>query len=190
MVHGLRSDAQRSRKAMVALNQHMRVLQEKSSEIEATVELVENVAYQTKLLSINASVEAARAGVAGKGFAVVAQEVRALAVRSEGAARRIHGIVSASVHEIEAGYMATQRASEAVDRTERSVDHIHALMQEVVELTGTGVQGAHDVLAITRGVATSVEGNVHLVQQLSSASSSLHEQGDALRRSVRLFKFG
>lgn len=190
LVREMQGDAQRSRKAMRTLDRHMQALQSRSREIEKTVALVESVAYQTKLLSINASVEAARAGPAGKGFAVVAQEVRALALRSQGAAQRIHDIVVGSVQEIEDGHRVAERAQEAVTSTDARIEAIHALMNEIVTLTRDGHSGSQEVLAITHEASTAADGNARLVDQLSEASSALRRQGDHLKRSLQHFVFG
>jgi methyl-accepting chemotaxis protein len=189
-VRTMRADAERSHKAMAGLRDSMRALQAKSREIAQVVSLVETVAYQTKLLSLNASVEAARAGVAGKGFAIVAQEVRALARRSEDAARKIHTIVNSSVNVIEDGTIMTARASDAVDHTGQSITAVDQIMTDIVRLTHTGVSESQEVLGIARNVEESAEGNARLVDQLSSASTSLRSQGDSLKRSVRHFVFG
>lgn len=189
-VRAMRADAQRSQKAMSGLRDSMSALQGKSREIAQVVELVETVAYQTKLLSLNASVEAARAGVAGKGFAIVAQEVRALARRSEDAARKIHTIVNSSINEIEEGTLMTARASEAVEHTGQAIAAVDQIMADIVRLTHTGVTESQEVLGITRDVENSADGNARLVDQLSSASGALKSQGDSLKRSVRHFVFG
>lgn len=189
-VRTMRADAERSHKAMAGLRDSMRALQAKSREIAQVVSLVETVAYQTKLLSLNASVEAARAGTAGKGFAIVAQEVRALARRSEDAARKIHTIVNSSVNVIEDGTIMTARASDAVDHTGQSISAVDQIMTDIVRLTHTGVSESQEVLGIARNVEESAEGNARLVDQLSSASTALRSQGDSLKRSVRHFVFG
>lgn len=189
-VRTMRADAERSHKAMAGLRDSMRALQAKSREIAQVVSLVETVAYQTKLLSLNASVEAARAGGAGKGFAIVAQEVRALARRSEEAARKIHTIVNSSVNVIEDGTIMTARASDAVDHTGQSISAVDQIMTDIVRLTHTGVSESQEVLGIARTVEESAEGNARLVEQLSSASTALRSQGDSLKRSVRHFVFG
>ncbi|MES2091866.1 MAG: methyl-accepting chemotaxis protein [Pseudomonadota bacterium] len=188
-VRSMRADAQRSQKAMSGLTDSMRALQAKSREIAQVVGLVETVAYQTRLLSLNASVEAARAGSAGKGFAIVAQEVRALAHRSEEAARKIHTIVNSSINEIEEGTIMTARASEAVDHTVAAITTVDQIMSDIVRLTRTGVDESQAVLGIARNVEESAEGNARLVGQLSGASSALKSQGDSLKRSVRHFVF-
>lgn len=189
-MHAMRADAQRSRKAMAGLRERMVALQAKSREIARVVEMVEGVAYQTKLLSLNASVEAARAGAAGRGFAVVAQEVRALAQRSETATRKINTIISSSINEIEDGNLMAERASDAVRHTDEKIEAIGLLMVDIVELTRSAVRESNEVLGITRNVEQSADGNARLVAQLSDASAALRSQGDSLKRSVQHFVLG
>lgn len=186
-VRSVRLNAQRSHLAVSGLRERMQSLQGKSREIARVVDLVESVAYQTKLLALNASVEAARAGSAGRGFAVVAQEVRALAQRSEDAARQIHAIISASVDEIESANLMAERASETVRTTDQAVESINQIMADVVQLTHSGMSESQEVLGITRGVEEAVSSNARVVEQLSSASTALREQGDNLKRSVQHF---
>lgn len=188
-VRVMRNEANRSRKAMTGLHERMRQLQGKSHEIGQVVTLVENVSYQTKLLAINASVEAARAGVAGKGFAVVAQEVRALAARSESASRRIQAIVEASVAEIDEGGLVAERAATAVRQADAEIEAVNRIMGEIVDLVHDGQSRSREVLDITRDVEQAATGNARLVEQLSEASAGLRDQGDSLKRSVRHLEF-
>ena len=185
----VRADAQRSRKSMAALQERMQGLQQKSRDIARVVSLVEAIAYQTRLLSLNASVEASRAGAAGKGFAVVAQEVRDLALRSEAATRKIHGIVNASVAEIEQGGMLTERVGEAVRHTDERIAEVSGIVIEIVRLTRTGRSQSQEVVEIARDVEDSAGGNARMVDQLAHASAGLREQGDNLKRSMQHFVF-
>lgn len=186
----LRIESQRSRKAVQALEERMRSLQGKSHEIAQVVDLIAAVAYQTRLLAINASVEAARAGPAGKGFAVVAQEVRALALRSESAGRRIRTIVEASVREIDSGQQMSVRVGQALMRADESLDAVHGAITEMVSLVRASQDQSGEVLGITRAVDDTVETNDHLVHQLSQAAAELRDEGDTLKRSVQHFELG
>lgn len=186
-VRAMQVDAARSRKAMGGLRERMRALTGKSREISHVVQLMEAVAFQTKLLALNASVEAARAGAAGKGFAVVAQEVRSLAVRSEESARRIHTILSSSISEIEECNLMTERASDAVRHTDEKIQAVNQSMGDIVRQTQVGMTESQEVVLITKQVEESIQGNARLVEQLSDASLALREQGDSLRHSVQHF---
>ncbi|NRT55605.1 methyl-accepting chemotaxis protein [Sphaerotilus uruguayifluvii] len=186
-VRAMRVEAQRSRKAMDDLRERMHALQVKSREIVHIVGLVEAVAFQTKLLSLNASVEAARAGSASRGFSVVAQEVRALAQRSEDAAAKIRAIVEVSAAEIEQGSVMAERAGRAVGRTDEEIHAVDRIMASLVHVTLDSREQSQQVLDIVREVDGSVQANVALVGQLSEASGGLRHQGDALKRSVSHF---
>lgn len=189
-VGSMRIEAQRSRRTMGELQGRMRSLQGKSREIAQVVAMVEAVAYQTKLLALNASVEAARAGAAGKGFAVVAQEVRTLANRSEAAARRIRGILDASIGDIEEGSHIAERAGEQVGRTDHEIEAVNAIVGEIVAMVRNGLSQSREVLLIARNVEGTVGGNARLVAQLSDASAELRDQGDSLKRSMQHFVIG
>lgn len=186
-IRSVHINAQRSSHAVSGLRDRMQNLQGKSREISHVVGLVEAVAYQTKLLSLNASVEASRAGEAGRGFAVVAQEVRALAQRSEDAAHKINSIIKDSVEEIGATYLLADHAGEAVRLTHERIDAVNQFMSSVVQQTHASMNESQEVLGITRAVEESVRSNSRVVEQLSNASSSLREQGDNLKRSVQHF---
>ncbi len=183
-VRGLHIDAQRSRQAVSGLDVRMAQLQARSREINRVIGLVETVAFQTKLLSLNASVEAARAGSAGRGFAVVAQEVRALAQRSEDAAHQIRGIVGLSVTEIDEGRQMSDRAGHAVRRTEEACQHLEAAMATLLQLTQSTQTQSMRVRAITHDVQPAFAEQDRLVQQLTETCAVLRQEGEALRRAL------
>ncbi|MGO3413969.1 MAG: methyl-accepting chemotaxis protein [Kluyvera intermedia] len=85
-------------------------IRDESLKINGILELIDGIAFQTNILSLNASVEAARAGAHGKGFAVVAAEVRTLALRCEGAARDIRQLIATSVERTHQGASQVEQA--------------------------------------------------------------------------------
>ncbi|MBQ0934599.1 methyl-accepting chemotaxis protein [Ideonella paludis] len=185
----VRSDARRSRIAMGELQECMTGLRQNSRDIARVITLVEVVAHQTRLLSLNASVEAARAGAAGKGFAVVAAEVRDLARRSEDAARKIHDIVNASINEIEQGALLSDRVDASVRGTDERISEVSSIVSDIVSLTRTGRDQSQEVVGITRDVEGSADGNARMVEQLAHASADLRNHGDNLKRSIQHFVF-
>jgi methyl-accepting chemotaxis protein len=98
-------------------------INEKVSAINEAITIIDQIAFQTNILSLNAAVEAATAGEAGKGFAVVAQEVRNLAARSAEAAKDIKTLVED----------ATVKSNNGKDIADKMIDGYNQLSQKVVE---------------------------------------------------------
>lgn len=78
---------------MHALLSVVKEVEEMSEDIKKIVKTIDSIAFQTNILSLNASVEAARAGDTGKGFAVVAQEIGTLAAKSSEASKKTAGLI-------------------------------------------------------------------------------------------------
>lgn len=183
-VRSLQVDVRRSHQAVLGLGERMAQLQARSREITRVIGLVETAAFQTKLLSLNASVEAARAGSAGRGFAVVAQEVRALAQRSEDAARSIRGIVDQSVADIDDGRQRSDRACRAVAHTADSCQALDLHAGALLQLTRASHQQSMRVREIVRAVVPAMVEQDHLVQQLADTCDTLQQEGVAQRLSL------
>lgn len=186
-VQQLRLDALRNRKQTQRLQEQMVSLRTRSREIGDIVRLIDGIAFRTNILSLNAQVEASKAGEAGRGFAVVAQEVRSLALRSADSARRIDQIVSRSTEEIERSGQLADETGRALAAVDEHVDNIHAAMQGVAELTRTGEQESTAILGEVKELQGDSQKNQQLVDQLAGAADSLRSQGMKLSQSIAQF---
>jgi len=186
-VNAMQDEARHSGNAMAGLRARMLALSGRSREVGHVVQMMESVALQTKLLALNALVEAERAGPPGIGFAAVAQEVRSLSLRNEEAARALRAVINTSISEIEECHRMTERTSDAVHTTDQRIEAVHRSMGDIVRKTERGMIESHQVMGLTRQVEASIGGNALLVDQLSNASAALRNQGEALRRSVQMF---
>ena len=99
----------------------MAEISDKSDEIRKIVKTIEDFSFQTNILSLNAAVEAARAGDRGKGFSVVANEVRSLASQSSAASRNTAALIQSSLQAVENGRKIANETSEAVSYTHLDV---------------------------------------------------------------------
>jgi methyl-accepting chemotaxis protein len=188
LVQALRLESARNRKQMHRLRERMGSLRGKSHEIGEVVRLIDNIAFRTNILALNASVEASKAGEAGRGFAVVALEVRSLAIRGADAARHIGDIVSRSTEDIELSGALAEETGVALAKADVHVDQIHLAMDTVAELTRSGESESGQLLVQLTGIKEDTSQSLHQVEQLATASDALHSQGERLAHKVAQFK--
>jgi methyl-accepting chemotaxis protein len=103
-----------------------------SNEITQVMKTIDEIAFQTNILSLNAAVEAARAGEAGAGFAVVADEVRALAQRSADAAKQTARMIKESTDSSHQGMVVTQKVSEDLDNMVKTAQNVRTRLEEIL----------------------------------------------------------
>jgi methyl-accepting chemotaxis protein len=166
----------------------MRAIDATSRRIVDIVSVIDSIAFQTNILALNAAVEAARAGEQGRGFAVVAGEVRSLARRCAEAAREIHGLLDASVAQVDAGSALVNDAGTTMERVVDSVGRVTAIMAEI---SCASQEQAAGIAEINRSIATldtATQQNAALVEEAAGAAGSLQEQATQLDKLISTFK--
>ncbi|MBI1776729.1 MAG: hypothetical protein HYR63_15395 [Proteobacteria bacterium] len=136
---------------------HMLDLGKKSQQIGAVLDIVLELAEQTNILAINATIEAAGAGDAGKRFAVVAEEIRKLADRVAGSAKEIRGLIEDVRGAVNTTVMATESGSKAVDAGTAQVADVVSTFKQIAGLVATTTETAREIELSTKQQATAVE---------------------------------
>ncbi|ARS91461.1 methyl-accepting chemotaxis protein [Natrarchaeobaculum aegyptiacum] len=174
-----------------AVSADMTSLQGSIDEIEAIVDVIDDIARQTNILALNAQIEAAHAGEEGVGFAVVASEVKSLAEDTQKQASRIETTIADVQREIEetAGSLetTTDRIDEGVDRVEGTLNRLDEIA-DAVEDVAIGVDEVADAIdeqsagseEIAATVDTAVEEMNDLRNELEAITESTREQRESV----------
>jgi methyl-accepting chemotaxis protein len=136
---------------------HMLELGRKSQEIGAVLDIVSELAEQTNILAINATIEAAGAGDAGKRFAVVAEEIRKLADRVGGSTKEVRTLIDDVRSAVNTTVMATETGSKAVDAGTRQFGDVASTFKQIANLLATTTDAAREIELSTKQQATAVE---------------------------------
>lgn len=189
-VQALRLESARNRKQMKRLRERMVSLRSKSREIGEVVTLMDNIAFRTNILALNASVEASKAGEAGRGFAVVALEVRSLATRGAESAHRIGDIIMRATEDIELSHALVEETGAAMAQADRQVDQIHGAVDGVASLTRAGEKESSELLEQLTAIKRATSDTLNLVEQVANASDAMRSQGERLAYKLGRFKLG
>lgn len=163
-------------------------IQSSSDGIGMVLKLIDEIAFQTNLLSLNAGVEAARAGDAGRGFAVVASEVRALAQRSGDAAREIAELVEASAETVRSGVDLVHSSGEALQKIVNEVDDATLKIRSIASATGETSSGIEEILQATNKLDLDTRQNKVVFSQNAASVASLRAEASSLAGAVNAFR--
>jgi methyl-accepting chemotaxis protein len=159
-----------------------------SRKIGDIVVTVNEVAFHTNLLALNASVEAARAGEHGKGFAVVAGEVRSLAQRSAEAAGEIKNLIDETVKRIKTGDDVMKKTSASIEELVGRMEYFFRMMDVI---SSSSIEQSQNIGELSRAISqidTSTQQNASTVEELASTLDTLKSAAGVLAKEVKRFK--
>ena len=177
-------------------------LSEQSQAIGEIIATVNDLAEQSNLLAVNASIEAAKAGEQGKGFAVVAQEIRSLAAQSKQATTQVRNILFDVQKAISSAVMATDLGSKAVEEgvklSTQAGEAIDVLAESVTESTNAAIQiaassqqqliGMNQVVSAMENIRQAALQMASSTKQTEKSAHDLHNLGQRLQEIVKFYR--
>jgi methyl-accepting chemotaxis protein len=159
----------------------------RSQQIGAILDIINELAEQTNILAINATIEAVGAGDSGRRFGVVADEIRKLADRVAGSTKEIRGLVEDVRASVNATVMATEAGSKAADGGSRQFGEVAASFSQIAGLVGTTSEVAREIELSTKQQATAVEQvNLAIASVSQAARESEASSAQTLQTSSEL----
>lgn len=173
---------------MRELNEAMDAIDKSSESIARVIKLIEDIAFQTNILSLNAAVEAARAGQHGKGFAVVADEVRDLAGKSANAANETASLIENSVSNTKVGIGITDDTNSSLIQVESIVESNTQAMSKTNQVSKEQADSMADIARGLEQITTVVHSNSATAEESSASAEELSAQSQLLKDIVSKFK--
>lgn len=166
--------------ASESIGSKLAVLSEKAGNINTVVTTINRVADQTNLLSLNAAIEAEKAGEYGVGFAVVATEIRRLADQTAVATWDIEQMVKEMQSAVSAGLMGMEKFSEEVRRGVDDVRQVGSQLAHIIEQVNALIPRFEEV---NEAVSSQAQGGQQIRDAIVQLSESAHQTADSLRQS-------
>lgn len=168
--------------------QAMERVSESAKGIDSVIQGVDKIAFQTRVLAMNAAVEAGRAGDAGRGFAVVADLVSALAMRAEEEAKRARDQLTITQTDIVTAVDAVMKVDGALVNIAGDVGEVHTLLGTMADDNAAQSTAITQITAAISSMDQSTQQNAAMVEETSAAAHNLTGEVNALADQAATFK--
>jgi methyl-accepting chemotaxis protein len=172
---------------MTNLVESMQEINHTAQNISEIMSIINVIAFQTKILSLNAAIEAARAGQHGKGFAVVANEVRNLANRTTTAAEKIEILIAESITKVNAGNLIVSDTSRHLKNIHDNIENASAQIDEIARASDLRAREINEMTLQINGIKSVTLANAAASEESASASEELSVQAKFLTEMIGQF---
>lgn len=184
LVQDIKRDAGRGNAQMKDMIHAMNEINQSSENISKIIKVINDISFQTNILSLNAAVEAARAGEAGKGFAVVAEEVRSLAEKSSSAASEIEEMIEDSISKVKNGSKLAEETEKALDEIVNAIGRSVSLISSIAQSSNEQATAVAQIDQAISQVSQVVQTNSATSEECAAASEELSNQALRLKETV------
>ncbi|MGM0509131.1 MAG: methyl-accepting chemotaxis protein [Fusobacteriota bacterium] len=171
------------------LNMAMEGIKESSDQIYKIIDLIEEISFQTNLLSLNAAVEASKAGEYGKGFAVIAAEIRDLAQKSKNSSKKIKDLIDENSLKIKEGNQSVDATINNIKNISEEVKSINDFMKTIADGAVEQEHGAQRLEESIGMINDGIQNNAGIAEENSSASHELYEKSKNFLLLIKRFTF-
>ena len=182
------SHVETSNQKMTDMQGAMEEITEKSKEISKIIKTIDDIAFQTNILSLNAAIEAARAGEAGKGFAVVADEVGNLAKKSQEAAQNTSLLIEETIGAVQKGAKFTEETAEALQCVSESTNQVNDLIEEISKASEEESAGVSRLSEGLQEISAVVQENSATAEESAATAEELSAQANLMNDLISKFK--
>ncbi len=184
----LNKEIQNGNDAMTQLYEAVAQVETMSNDIQKIVKAIDSIAFQTNILALNASVEAARAGDMGHGFAVVAEEVRNLASKCADESNKTEELIGNCLIAIERAKSSADYATKCMNGVVNHSGNISQAFENIADLAGREATNANEIITEVKKVTDTVQSNSATAQQTAAASEELSSEAESLNQMVASFR--
>ncbi|MDH4225162.1 MAG: methyl-accepting chemotaxis protein [Deltaproteobacteria bacterium] len=188
LAQGFQMNADHGTSSMGEMVASMLDINSSSREISKIITVIDEIAFQTNLLSLNAAVEAARAGAYGKGFAVVADEVHNLAIRSAKAARDVSALIESTVKKVQKGTEIAQTTQNTLIQVVGGFQHMTSLLESIASSSNEQAADITNISQTLGQIDNVTHQNAAAAEESAAAAEELNGQMEYLRKLVGQFR--
>jgi methyl-accepting chemotaxis protein len=188
LVEMIQRNAESGSEKMVRMIKAAQEIDQAGQSIGDVIKIIDNIAFQTNILALNASVEAARAGQHGKGFAVVADEVRSLAAKSAEAARDTGALIENTVQKAALGSRIAEETAQSLAEIVSGVAQSNTIIGDIAVRSQEQAEDIRQIIDNVGMVEAIVGQNRGIAEQSAGAAGEISEQSRLLTGLVGQFR--